>query len=248
MLAAYPTRQRTSMLKSDDLAKKVAILDAAMFRIMEKMLNSAGPAESGLYDYYEARIAQRQGALSGYDKALIRYALASFDKDDRRIVHAGTGIGTLTAALAAAGFTIAGIERDESRARAATRIRDTLAGLWPADAARYSLIVGEYPTIVSGTSWMAPDVLLIFTNCVAGWSDQLTEKIIRSFASFGDVILDITVFGKDREDETERRLLVDLIRRQGLTAKPLNDPEMPSYACYYHVFRPPHSIATAIGG
>lgn len=206
-------------------------LDGYLFRVMVDILKSEGAA-AGLYGYYVARI-EGGYALSNYDRVLYKFILAHFDRQKRRIVHAGIGLGTLTSILSQTGYTVAGIEWDDARRRAAGRVRDALVQAWPSVAERYELMGGEYPTVLAGTPWMTPETVLVFTNCGAGWSEELTDRIITSFLSVGDVILDARLFGKTREAPVERDDLVKRIEAQGLTVTKI--AETPSGSYYHHV-------------
>lgn len=216
-----------------DLQEELAFIDGYLYRVMLEILISDGLEESGFYEFYSHRIEQQQRAMSLYDNALVGYITKCFDGEKRRILHVGIGVGTLTAALAITGYVIAGIERDGRRHRAATRIRKAVAQAWPKTAERYSLIYGEFPTTVMETPWMGRDVVLIFTNSVATWEGDLTEKIITSLSRFGDVLLDLRQFGRLREDPADRAELVGLIERQGLIVTPIQ--KMPQHTYYCHI-------------
>jgi len=216
----------------------LAFLDGYLFRVLVQILKSEGAEASGLYDFYKARVEQVGSALSHYDRMLIDYIVARFDKQNRRIVHAGTGVGTLPSALAMAGYAVAGIEQDAPRFRAADRIRAALKEAWPSAAARYELISGQFPAAVLQTPWMAQETVLIFTNCGAGWPEDLTAQIIASLPAYGDVLLDARLFGNVRESPAERQRLVDSMEAQGLAANPI--AESPPDAFYYHL-QPRHA-------
>lgn len=218
-----------------DPTAELAFLDGYLLRVIVEMLASSGLEESGLYAYYERRVEITRSALSAYDKVLLDYVVKNFDKAAWRIVHAGIGIGTLTSALVVAGYAVAGVERDAGRFQAASQVRKALAQIWPSQVEGYSLIQGEFPTIIEGARWKSRDVLLIFTNCVAGWSEPLTESIIASFPAYGSVILDTQLFGRIRDMPEERQALVQDIEGHGLTIEPIAG--MPSYAYYYHISR-----------
>lgn len=213
----------------------LAFLDGYLFRVMVDLLKSEGAEASGLYDYYRARIERERRALSDYDQALFGFTLTNFDRRTRRIVHAGIGIGTLACALAAAGYTVAGIERERQRFAAAGTVRSALIDAWPDAAERYTLMDGEFPAAVAETPWIGPETILIFSNCVAGWSDELTAAAIALFAACGDVVLDVRLFGNLRELPAERQKLLDRIEAQGLSATAIT--AMPHDAFYYHVRR-----------
>jgi len=208
-------------------------LDGYLYRVMLDLLRTEGTDTFGLYSYYEVRIEKGRCAFSAYDRMLFEYVLGSFDPGERRIVHAGIGLGTLTSALAAGGYGVAGIEQDGQRLRGAGRLHAALAQAWPDAGKRYELIAGQYPKVVEGTSWLTPATVLIFTNCGAGWSQELTDQIIDSFAMVGDVILDARLFGITRDDEKDRRALIERIESRGFTTRLVAEP--PADGFYYHV-------------
>lgn len=211
---------------------KLDFLDGYLFRIMVQMLRSEGVDQSGLYNFYEARIEQAGSALSNYDRMLTEYVAHRFHRRERRIVHAGTGLGTLPSALAMAGYTVAGIEHDARRFQAARRVHDALAEAWPDKADRYELIYGEFPGTLTGTPWMSSGAVLIFTNCIASWSEELTARIIGTLPAWGDVLLDTRLFGTVRETPEERQVLVERFRRQGLAATPMVESPPGAYYCH----------------
>lgn len=211
--------------------KSLDFLDGFLFRVMVNILKSDG-SETGLFDYYEARI--RSGiTLSLYDRAVFDYVLKHFDRQNRRIVHAGIGAGTLTSILAVAGYHIVGIERNGKRFEVANRIREALADAWPHVIEHYDLLSGVFPATVEKTNWIGPHTVLIFTNCGAGWTDELTTQIIETMAHCGDTILDARLFGKVRHLPAERQELLLLIEAQGLVTTPIS--ETPPGTFYYHV-------------
>jgi hypothetical protein len=212
--------------------ENLAFLDGYLYRVLVKILRSGDIETTGLYDFYLYRIEQCGVALSNYDKVLIGHALANFAPQARRVVHAGIGLGTLASALVVAGYKVAGIERDPRRFRAASSVRAALADAWPGAAERYELIEGEFPTALDNTSWVARDAVLIFTNCGAGWTDELTERIIASFPNYGDVILDTRLFGNTRDLPAEREQLLERIAPRALAAQPI---DAAPNAFYYHM-------------
>ncbi|MGD9879514.1 MAG: hypothetical protein AB7F22_09465 [Reyranella sp.] len=211
----------------------LAFLDGYLFRVMVQILKSEGVNESGLYNYYRARVEEVGFALSHYDRMLVDYVQARFDRQSRRIVHAGTGLGTLPCALAFAGYTVAALEQDAGRIRAASQVHAALADAWPAAAERYQLIGGEFPTVLGGTPWLGPKTVLIFTNCVTTWPDELNAKIMASLKTCGDVIMDTRLFGQMRDTPDERYAFVRQLEAQGIDAAPM--AESPPDAFYYHL-------------
>lgn len=211
----------------------LAFLDGYLYRVMVDMLKSEGAETSGLYDFYKARVEKVGSALSEYDRMLFDYVLANFDRQTRRFLHAGTGLGTLPSALAMAGCTVAGIEQDASRFRAASRVRATLADAWPNSTEHYELIAGVFPMVVADTPWMAPTTVLIFTNCGADWTEEFTNRVIASLRSVGDVLLDARLFGNIRDVPAERDNLIAQFEARGMTARPM--AETPAGSFYYHL-------------
>lgn len=210
----------------------LSFLDGYLYRVMVDLLKSEG-ASAGLYAFYEDRIENEGRALSLYDRAIFDYVLANFDLKGRQIVHAGIGLGTLGLALATAGYRVTGIEQDEQRFRTAARVQGAVKDAWPAVAERYAILAGEFPTVLNGTTLLGPDTVLIFTNCGATWPDELAARVIASFASCGDVILDTRLFGQVRNSPDERRQLLDRIRDRGMAAVPITTSPPDSY--YHHV-------------
>jgi hypothetical protein len=211
----------------------LSFLDGYLFRVMVDMLRTNGAEASGMYDFYKARVEVIGTALSDYDRMLFNFVLTHFDRDKHQIVHAGTGLGTLPSALAMAGYAVAGIEQDSPRFRSACQVRATLAEAWPGAPGRYQLIEGEYPTVLVGTPWLDSSTVLIFTNCGATWSDDLTRRIIASFQWVGNVLLDARLFGEVRDDPTERDGLIELMRAQGLSATAVVESTPGTF--YYHL-------------
>jgi hypothetical protein len=217
----------------------LTFLDGYLFRVMVQILKSEGVDESGLYNYYRARVEEVGLALSHYDRMLVDYVQARFDRKGRRIVHAGTGLGTLPCALAFAGYTVAALEQDAGRIRAAGQVHAALAEAWPAAAERYTLIGDAFPTALDGTPWLTPTTVLIFTNCVTTWPDAQRAQIMASLQSCGDVILDTRLFGEMRNTPEERRAFIGQLEAQGFAATPI--AESPPDAFYHHL-KPAHAV------
>lgn len=211
----------------------LAFLDGYLFRTLVDILHSEDPSESGLYYYYQFRIENQRIALSAYDHALARYVSDQFPDNSRPIVHAGTGLGTLPCALATLGYRVAGVEQNEKRLKAAKRVHAALAQAWPEDAGRYELIAGQFPDVLEGTSWMKPQTILIFTNCISSWSEEQTARAIASFGNCGDVLLDTLTFGNLRGEEREQQILITQIEAQGFTVAPMSN--RPPYTFFCHV-------------
>lgn len=198
-----------------------------------QMLKSEGPDASGMFEFYESRIEKNRTALSNYDRALLDYVETHFKRQDRHIVHAGTGLGTLPCALALSGYKVTGVEQDGRRFRAAQRVRLSLLDAWPDIADRYELVSGQFPGVLQGTPALGPQTVLIFTNCGAGWSDELTAHVIQTFLNLGDTILDLRLFGRVRDSEDERQRLLDTIFGKQLHGTPIKTSPAGTY--YFHI-------------
>jgi hypothetical protein len=189
-------------------------LDGYFFHVMQQILNEQGAEASGLFDYYEARIKQRIGALAEYDGDLARYLL---ERKTKRVVHAGIGIGTLSCALACNGIVVVGVEADGRRFASAGRIKDAAIEIWP--NMHYDIVLGFFPEALAGQSYV--DSTLLFTNVAAGWDDAALERVIRSMANFGEVFLDLRLFGSTRNEEADRVALFERIAKSARLAERL---------------------------
>ena len=210
------------------------LLDGYLFREMVHIFQTEGPDVSGYVNYYTQRVTRGGRALSGYDRMLVEYFGQYFDRPSRRVLHVGPGLGTLAAALAADGFTVAAVERDELRFRSTQRLRAALIEAWPSMAERYQLVAGSFPEVLE-PAWLSANTVLVFTNCVASWSAEFTAGIIELFPRVGDVLLDTRVFGNLRESAAERQVLIEQIEAQGLHVSPIE--ATPAGSFYVHVTR-----------
>lgn len=189
-------------------------LDGYLFRLIQQLANERGLEESGLYNYYGGRITSRLGGLSEHDEGLARHLLA---RETKRVVHAGIGIGTLSCALACNGVAVVGIEAEKRRAATARLVKDAVTEIWP--DIRYEVVEGFFPDVLAGKSFV--DSTLVFTNVAASWDDAALERVIGSMVNFGDVFLDLKVFGSTRLDEASRDVLFERIAKSARSAERL---------------------------
>jgi len=213
-------------------------LDGYLFRLLQEIAARDGLERSGFLNYYGNRLASRIGGLIEYEERLARYLLTGYS--DRRIVHAGMGVGTLACALACNGMTVAGVESHPERVRSAHLVRAALIEVWPEVADRYHIIEGFYPQVLTDrpksrflpwrrarpSPWLDSNAVLIFTNVVTTWSDATLTSIIDSMPSFAEVFLDLRLFGTPREEDAERTALFDRIAASARSAERL--PELAS--------------------
>src|SRR5262249_40495699 len=123
-------------------------LDGYLFRLLQEIAARDGLEQSGFLNYYGYRIANKIGRLIEYEECLARYLLA--ESSDRRVVHAGMGLGTLACALACNGMTVTGIEAHANRVKSARLLRSALIEIWPEVADRYHIVEGFYPQVLTG--------------------------------------------------------------------------------------------------
>lgn len=166
-----------------------------MIDFISDRIYAMGLTESGAYEYYAQRV-ERRDLLTMDGRALLWRILAD---PPARLVHAGTGLGCLTACVAAAGIPSMGYECDHRRHRGATALRDAM-GL------SYELRAAYYPDANVGTGG-----LLLFTNVGADWSEAQEDGVIGTFSRFGRVILDLRQFGHLRTDPSEQDALLERI-------------------------------------
>ena len=129
-------------------------LDGYLFRLLQEIANEQGLERSGFANYYGYRLAQKIGGLIEYEENLARYLLEGYP--GRRVLHAGMGIGTLACALACNGMTVAGVESYAPRVTSARRLRAALIEIWPEIEARYEIIEGDYPQVLTQPPAPAP--------------------------------------------------------------------------------------------
>jgi hypothetical protein len=139
------------------------------------------------------------------------------------VVHAGIGIGTLACALACNGMRVLGVERYAARIDLAHLLREAVAQIWPEVRDRYEIVGGTYPEAVIDLPWQGQDTLLLFTNVAAGWTEQDLRATIASMTRYGQVFLDLRLFGSVRETDQERAELFDRIRATAREAEHLPD-------------------------
>jgi len=181
---------------------------------MQQIAHDQGVDASGFVGYYDARIKQRIGGLAEYDYDIARYLLQF---RVARVVHAGMGIGTLSCALACNGVSVVGVEASAARIASARLIKDAAVEIWPSIS--YDIVYGLFPDALLGRSFT--DYTLLFTNVGSGWDNTVLERVISSMVSFGEVLLDLRLFGSVREAEADRVALFERIANSARWAERL---------------------------
>lgn len=188
------------------------VLDA-----MTKLYTEEGQA-SGFYSYYEWRVEHRTPFVR-YEIDVSHYVIQNLAT--RRVLEVGIGLGELPIILAAHGIMAGGIECDYARYRAACLIRSGVSRFFPQIEHHYDVMFGKFPDDLP-PAWTGPDVVLLFTN-VASWDEILLDAAIKSLPRFGEVILDLRLFGIVRDDPTDRQRLFDSLGAQAREAERLPD-------------------------
>ncbi|MDP1965607.1 MAG: hypothetical protein Q8K93_25790 [Reyranella sp.] len=205
-----------------NLAPSVSLdfLDGYLFRLLQEIVADCGAEKSGFFDYYSSRVKGKIGGLMEYEERLTRYLVANYS--NCRVVHAGTGIGTLPCALACNGMAVTAIESLRSRVESARRIRAAIVDIWPEIDPRYDIIAGVYPEALD-SGRCGPDSILVFTNVASDWSVEQETSIIQSMQDFGQAVLDLRLFGHVRNEEVDRAKLFTRIAATARSAERLPD-------------------------
>jgi hypothetical protein len=223
-------------------------LDGYLFRLLQEIAGKHGIEKSGFDNYYAYRLQQNIGGLIEYEASLARHLLDEYP--GRRIVHAGMGIGTLACALACNGMTVGGVESYGKRVESARHLRAAMIETWPEVEARYEIIDGNYPQALMPATptrtsrtvlpwrrrpekpapadesrslgpWFDSGALLIFTNVVTSWTEDVSAAIFESLPRFSEVFLDLRLFGTMKDTEEERTVLFDRIAATARSAERL---------------------------
>jgi hypothetical protein len=144
-------------------------------------------------------------------------------------------MGTLTSLLAISHFSVVGVEQDQRRYEAASRMRKALNANWPAEMEQYTLVLGTFPTALAETDWLSPQAVLVFTNCAAAWPPQTEADIVKTICNARDVVLDSRLFGQNRHRAPERNALLETFEAQGMSVAVV--PASPRAHHFYHLAR-----------
>lgn len=188
---------------------EVDAYEAAVADFLARRLAVMGPVESGLSEFYQHKLETGR-ILSRYDRELLVLL-----KGEARIVHAGIGIGQLSAALALQGSEVLGFEGAPRRHAAAEALRCELA-----PDARYAIAFARFPEGLSD-AFDPAGATLLFTNVAAAWPDETYDTITAIMPRFDRTILDLARFGQARQDPAEQADLAARIAQAGLVLRPL---------------------------
>lgn len=161
--------------------------DRAALRILDHRLSTMGTAESGLYDFYEARL--RQGRIiQDYELAVGQFVLGLTNAPS--VVEVGSGIGILACSLAATGRRTFSVEGDGRRIAAQQALIDGIEQDHPGRLKALTVCAGVFPDVVVPEG---PKVAL-FTNLVAGQSETVTRDIIKALRGYDYIVFDALRF------------------------------------------------------
>lgn len=172
----------------------MADLEDRFLGFLRKRIAEMGVEGSGAGEDYQLR-AQRGEAFTDAERVVMRDVLALRPS---RVLHVGTGMGAVAAALAQSGVPVTGYEVDDARFAAAEALRETLA-------LRYGLENAPYPDDDDGQGG-----LLLVSGLRADWNRRQEAAVIETFGAFDVVIVDLRLFGSVRDAPAERD---DLRRR-----------------------------------
>ena len=208
----------------------IAAYEKQVLSFIDTRASELGPDDSGLYNYYASR-AGTDHCLNNYDRFLLEYLAG-----ERAVVHAGIGIGALTAGLALQGISCVGFEYDSRRYAAACAARAFLA-----PDADYEIRDSKFPQGLEDRHAVDSAVLL-FTNVGAtpphGWTEAEIEATLEAMRRFKYTILDLRLFGETRDTEERRNALAARITDAGFRIVPM--PEADSSGSYFYVRALPH--------
>jgi hypothetical protein len=152
-------------------------------------------------EFYKRRL--RAGYIcSSEDKLIINYIKNNFNNKKDIIFEPGCGLGQLVLALGVFGFEGVGFDHDRKRHENSLRLK-----------AEFCKSFG--PINISFSKKSYPDVtpkatLLVCNNFCGTYVKQNEDRIIKSFAKYPNVILNIKMFGFVRNEEQQRGLLKSL--------------------------------------
>ncbi len=187
----------------------IAAYEAVVLAFLAERLAAMGSDAGGLANFYLRKLETGR-VLSRYDRELL-VLLAG----EASIVHAGIGIGQLSAALALQGSEVLGFEVDPRRHGAAEALRLRLAL-----RERYTICAARFAEGLA-PDFAAAGATLLFTNVVASWSEPDYAATIAAMQRFGRTILDLARFGEARPEPADRAMLADRLRQAGFDLRPL---------------------------
>ncbi len=185
-------------------------LDLEVLAFIAAREEALGPTSGGLENYYSYRVRRGQG-LVRYERFWIQRL-----QNERRVFHAGIGLGPLLAGLARAGVEGVGFESDIPRYLAAEAMRAALNPDHP-----YEIRLDNYPAGLLAAD-RCGDATLLFTNVGSGWTEVQLEEVIGSMHRFARAIFDLRLFGWPRESAPERAALAAQVEDAAFALSPID--------------------------
>lgn len=177
----------------------------ALHRSWMALLPTPLPAD----DLYAAKVAQST-PLEAYELAIAGEIAQRFPVGLSRIVEIGTGWGGLSMLLARHGFEVLGFEGNGNRYAACRWHFGELIKRYPALGA--NLMVprdGLFPEAFGETTLARDKInVCVATNITHSYNAEHQQDIIEAATRFDELILDLGRFGRSRDTQEERDLLL----------------------------------------
>jgi hypothetical protein len=189
---------------------QIAAVEGEALAFLAERLAAMGAAAGGLGNFYLRKLETGR-IFSRYERELLVLL-----EGEERIVHAGIGIGQLSAALALQGSEVLGFEGDPLRHAAAEALRCRVA-----PDARYTIAGAHFPEGLD-PAYQPVGATLLFTNVVTSWPAGSYDAMFAQMHRFRRTILDLAHFRDPRPEPAEQAALAERIAATGLVLTPLN--------------------------
>jgi SAM-dependent methyltransferase len=183
---------------------------AALHREWMKIQAKAGHSPDALYS---AKLSGG-GPLEAYELALAQAMLERYPQDVTRVIEIGSGWGGLAILLARLGYEVLCFEGNVSRHTGCQWHFAEQIRRFPTLQERLVLSrVGLFPAVFDA-SMLAGDKLnlCIATNITSSYSAEQQPQMVRAAAWCDELILDLARFGQTRDQQSERDILLQLLR------------------------------------
>jgi predicted RNA methylase len=159
--------------------------------------------------YYKGRLANGS-LISGEDERIIEYIRDNFASKKDVIFEPGCGIGQVSLALGVFGFKAIGADPDRKRHASSVILKKSLDKKF--GKINVSFLKKYYPRVTPKAT------LLVINNFVGTHIIKNEDEIIKSFAKYPNLILNIKLFGMVRNTKQQEELL-EKICKQGFKAE-----------------------------
>jgi len=194
-----------------DLGGLADRIDAIAAEVALKRSADLGPGASGVTGFYATR-AQEGAMLSPAERRLAEHVLATAGVT--RAYEIGSGLGVLSALLAASGVETVAIERHGGRHETAGEILNAVAAAYPAAAGKVQPVKGKFPLVSEFDLGLDRSAALL-TNLLGGADFEEQSQVIRGLRPFKYAFVDLSKFYERRPDAARQRELIRLFRVAG---------------------------------